>query len=45
MDFVEKVIINSVIVVVGFFLLHQSGLEKEVVLAYVFLLGLFLAML
>lgn len=39
MDFVEKVIINSVIVVVGF-LLHQSGLEKEVVLAYVFLLGL-----
>ena len=39
MDFLEKVVINSVIVVVGF-LLHQSGLEKEVVLAYVFLLGL-----
>ena len=39
MDFIEKVIINGIVVVVGF-LLHQSGLEKEVVLAYVFLLGL-----
>ena len=39
MDFIEKVVLNSVIVVAGF-LLQQSGLEKEVVLAYVFLLGL-----
>ena len=39
MEFIEKVVINSIVVVIGF-LLSYSGLTKEIVLAYIMLLSL-----
>ena len=39
MEFIEKVVINSIVIVIGF-LLSYSGLTKEVVLAYIMLLSL-----
>ena len=39
MEFIEKVLINTIVVVIGF-LLSYSGLTKEIVLAYIMLLSL-----
>ena len=39
MEFIEKVLINTIVVAIGF-LLSYSGLTKEIVLAYIMLLSL-----
>lgn len=39
MEFIEKVLINAIVVAIGF-LLSYSGLSKEIVLAYIMLLSL-----
>lgn len=39
MEFIEKVLINAIVVAIGF-LLSYSGLTKEIVLAYIMLLSL-----
>ena len=39
MEFIEKVLINAIVAVMGF-LLSYSGLTKEIVLAYIMLLSL-----